>query len=63
VQGVLTVAVLAATGTAGDALDDALFVMGPGRSAAYLKKLPGTEAFFFLPDPARGWKMTVSGRQ
>jgi thiamine biosynthesis lipoprotein ApbE len=59
----LTVAVLAATGTAGDALDDALFVMGPERSRAYLKTLPGTEAFFFLPDARRGWTMIVSGRR
>jgi thiamine biosynthesis lipoprotein len=61
VQGLLTVAVLAGTGTAGDALDDALFVMGPERSRAYLRTLPGVEAFFFLPDSARGWKMIVSG--
>jgi thiamine biosynthesis lipoprotein len=55
VQGVLSVAVLTATGTAGDALDNALFVLGPERSRAYLKSLPNTEAFFFLPDAARGW--------
>jgi thiamine biosynthesis lipoprotein ApbE len=61
VQGLLTVAVLAGTGTAGDALDDALFVMGSERSLAYLRTLPGVEAFFFLPDAARGWKMIVSG--
>ena len=40
VQGVLSVAVLTTTGTAGDALDNALFVMGPERSRAYLKTLP-----------------------
>jgi thiamine biosynthesis lipoprotein len=57
VQGVLSVAVLARTGTAGDALDDAFFVMGPERSRAYLKTLPGTEAFFFLPDAKRGWTL------
>jgi thiamine biosynthesis lipoprotein len=56
VQGVLSVAVLTSTGTAGDGLDNAFFVMGPERSRAYLKGLPGTEAFFFLPDAARGWK-------
>jgi len=55
VQGVLSVAVLANSGTAGDALDDALFVMGPERSRSYLKTRPGTEAFFFLPDARRGW--------
>ena len=48
-QGLLSVAVLAPTGTAGDALDNAFFVMGPERSQAYLKTLPGTDAFFFLP--------------
>jgi thiamine biosynthesis lipoprotein len=57
VQGVLSVAVLANSGTAGDELDDAFFVMGVERSRAYLKKLPGTEAFFFLPDATRAWKM------
>jgi thiamine biosynthesis lipoprotein len=56
-QGTLSVAVLADSGTAGDALDDALFVMGPERSRAYLKKLPDTEAFFFLPDARRRWTM------
>jgi thiamine biosynthesis lipoprotein ApbE len=55
----LSVAVLASSGTAGDALDDAFFVMGPERSRAYLKTLPGTEAFFFLPDAKRGWTLTT----
>jgi thiamine biosynthesis lipoprotein len=55
VQGVLSVAVLANSGTAGDALDDALFVMGVERSVAYLKQYPETEAFFFFPDARRGW--------
>jgi len=53
----LRVAVLADSGTAGDALDDALFVLGPGRSRNYLSRLPGTEVFFFLPDRARRWTM------
>jgi thiamine biosynthesis lipoprotein len=57
VQGVLTVAVLAGSGTAGDALDDALFVLGPERSRPYLRRLPGTETFFLLPDGARHWTM------
>lgn len=64
VQGVLSVAVLANAGTAGDALDDALFVMGPERSRVYLNTLPGTEAFFFLPDAKRGWKtVQLTGRR
>ena len=57
VQGVLSVAVLANNGTAGDALDDAFFVLGPEGSRAYLSRLRNTEAFFFLPDASRGWTM------
>jgi len=60
VQGVLSVAVLADTGTAGDALDDALFVMGVERARAYLKTLPGVEALFFLPDATHGWTIVRS---
>jgi thiamine biosynthesis lipoprotein ApbE len=56
-QGVLSVAVLANTGTAGDALDNAFFVLGPEGTSAYLKKLPSTEALFFLPDATRSWNM------
>ena len=55
VQGVLSVAVLASSGTAGDALDDAFFVLGPERSRSYLNRLHDTEAMFFLPDASRGW--------
>jgi thiamine biosynthesis lipoprotein len=57
VQGVLSVAVLASSGTAGDALDDAFFVMGPERSRTYLNELTETEAFFFLPDARQAWKV------
>src|SRR5262249_9810224 len=57
VQGVLSVAVLASSGTAGDALDDAFFVLGPERSQPYLNRLRGTEVFFFLPDPTHSWQM------
>jgi thiamine biosynthesis lipoprotein len=53
VQGVLSVAVLASSGTAGDALDDAFFVLGPEGSRAYLSRLRDTEAFFFLPASTR----------
>jgi thiamine biosynthesis lipoprotein ApbE len=56
-QGVLTVAVLASTGTDGDALDDAFFVLGPERSAGYLHRLRATDAFFFLPAAAHAWTM------
>ena len=57
VQGVLSVAVLADTGTAGDALDDAFFVLGVARSRAYLKRLPAIEAFVFLPSPRSRWTL------
>jgi len=57
VQGMLSVAVLASSGTAGDALDDAFFVLGPEGSRAYLSQLRDTESFFFLPDASRGWTM------
>src|SRR5712692_8810037 len=57
VQGVWSVAVLAPSGTAGDALDDAFFVQGVERSRGYLKRLPGTEAFFFLPSPRGRWTL------
>lgn len=49
VQGVLSVAVLAGSGTAGDALDNAFFVLGPERSRSYLTKLSDVDAFFFVP--------------
>ena len=52
-QGVLSVAVLANTGTAGDALDTTLFVLGPERSRAYVARVPGTDAIFFLPNGTR----------
>jgi len=56
-QGVLGVVVLARTGTEGDALDDALFVLGPERSQTYLNRLHGTEAWFFVPDQRRSWSI------
>jgi thiamine biosynthesis lipoprotein len=57
VQGVLSVAVLAPTGTAGDALDNVFFVQGVEGSRPYLRRLATTEVFFFLPREGRGWKM------
>jgi FAD:protein FMN transferase len=57
VQGMLSVAVLAPTGTAGDALDNAFFVLGPDSSRAYLGRLPETEVMFFLPSPPRRWTL------
>jgi FAD:protein FMN transferase len=57
VQGVLSVAVITETGTQGDALDDAFFVLGPVGSRNYLQRLEGVEAFFFIPDVEKAWTM------
>ena len=59
VRDVLSVAVLADTGAAGDALDDAFFVMGVSGSQEYLLRLPPTEVLFFLPQ-GRGWRLVRS---
>lgn len=56
-QGVLSVAVLAPSGTDGDALDDAFFVLGPEHSAPYSRALAAVEAFFLLPDRERPWRL------
>ena len=56
-QGVLSVAVLTTTGTAGDALDNAFFVLGPEQGRAYLHRLHATEVIFFLPDASHGWRI------
>jgi thiamine biosynthesis lipoprotein len=56
-EGVLSVAVLASSGTAGDALDDAFFVQGLEGTRAYLKRLPATEALFFLPASRGRWRL------
>jgi thiamine biosynthesis lipoprotein len=57
VQGVLSVAVLAPTGTAGDALDDVFFVLGVEASRPYIRRLPATEAMVFLAGRERPWRM------
>jgi thiamine biosynthesis lipoprotein len=57
VEGVLSVAVMTATGTAGDALDDAFFVLGPGGSRQYLNEVPGTEVYYFLADRLLPWRL------
>ena len=54
-QGVLSVVVVAPSGTEGDALDDAFFVLGPEGSRGYLNRLADVEAWFFVPDGEHGW--------
>jgi len=57
VRDVLSVAVLSETGTDGDALDNVLFVLGPEAGRAHVVRVPGTEAFVFLPKPRGGWTL------
>lgn len=57
VQGVLSVAVVAGSGMEGDALDNALFVMGPEKAHGYLKRYPRVQAYYFLPSRNNGWKL------
>ncbi len=58
VQGLLSVAVLAATATAGDALDNVFFVQGIEVARTALARLRPTEAVFFVPS-RRGQKWTL----
>ncbi|MDE2756452.1 MAG: FAD:protein FMN transferase [Acidobacteriota bacterium] len=57
VQGLLSVAVVAGSGMEGDALDNALFVIGPEKAQGYLKQYPRVQAYYFLPQEEEGWKM------
>ena len=60
VQGVLSVAVLTDTGTAGDALDNVFYVLGVEKSKSRLKVLLTTTAMFFLPTKKaspKSWKL------
>jgi thiamine biosynthesis lipoprotein len=63
VPDVLSVAVLTRTGTAGDALDNALFVQGVAQARGAVARMKDTEAFLFLTARGRPWKMVhVTGR-
>lgn len=57
VPGVLSVAVITDSGTAGDVLDNAFYVAGINKSKAWLRKLPATEVIFFLPSGSKSWRM------
>ena len=56
VQGISTVVVLSADGTTGDALDDAVFVLGVGRRRALLRRYPGVEAFIAENGVGKGFQ-------
>jgi thiamine biosynthesis lipoprotein len=62
VQGLLSVAVLTSTGTAGDALDNVFFVQGVEKTRAQVKHLAATEAYFFAPDSRFTWTLVHVGR-
>jgi thiamine biosynthesis lipoprotein ApbE len=56
----LGVAVVSASATDGDALDNVLFVQGPQRGRAFVAGLPpGTAAsvYFFLPSAGAGYEL------
>ena len=58
VESVLSVAVISRTGTAGDALDNAFFVLGPRRTSTLKtlkKRYSVREMIFFLPHPTKRW--------
>jgi FAD:protein FMN transferase len=57
VRGMLGVAVLAETGTAGDALDNVFFVWGVAKTRRSIRLFPGAEALLFEPRGAT-WTMT-----
>lgn len=60
VRGVLSVAVLSASATDGDALDDVLFVQGLSRARAFVARLPPEAAasvYYFLPQAGTGWRL------
>ena len=59
VTGVLSVAVLSDSATDGDAIDDVLFVQGLERAGDFLARHASTQAFLFLPDADRGWRLEV----
>ena len=63
VQGLLSVAVLTATATDGDALDNVFFVQGLEGARTARARLPPTEAFFFVPKRGRKWTLVRLGGQ
>ena len=64
VQGALSVAVLSASATDGDALDNVLFVQGLKRARAFVARLDPSQAaavYFFLPAARTGWRLKCIG--
>jgi len=61
VAGILGVAVLAATGTEGDALATAFLVEGVEAARRRLGRVSGAGAVFFLPEHGKGWRAVRLG--
>lgn len=64
VAGVLGVAVLSASATDGDALDNVLFVQGLEQARAFVARLPaalGVGVYYFLPQAGTTWRMECFG--
>ena len=64
VAGVLSVAVVGASATDGDALDNVLFVQGLARARAFVARLPPRTAasvYYFLPKAGTGWRLECFG--
>jgi thiamine biosynthesis lipoprotein len=64
VQGVLSVAVLGASATDGDALDNAFFVQGLERARAFVAGIDPSQAaavYFFLPAAGASWRLQCLG--
>jgi thiamine biosynthesis lipoprotein len=59
VRGVLGVVVQAPSGTAGDAIDNILFVQGVERGRAFLRRHPDVEASLLLPGANGGWERVI----
>jgi thiamine biosynthesis lipoprotein len=64
VAGVLAVAVLSASATDGDALDNVLFVQGLEQARAFVARLPpalGVGVYYFLPQAGTTWRVECFG--
>jgi thiamine biosynthesis lipoprotein len=62
VEGVISVAVITDTGTAGDALDNVFYVQGVEWSRKSLPKFPVRKVIFFLAEAGNHWRMETLER-
>lgn len=59
VNGMLSVAVITATGTAGDALDNVFYIQGIPWSRKSLPAFPVSKAIFFITESGGKWRMEM----